>query len=377
MSRHILILGPAHPLRGGIAAFNERLAQAFTQNGDDCTIVSFKFQYPDFLFPGKTQYSTSPAPAGIRILPLVHSLNPANWVITANKIVKEKPDIILVRYWLPLLAPALGSILKLVRKKSRARIVCLADNILPHEKRPGDTLLTRYFLSACDAFLVMSEKVAQDLKSFSVQKNVQMVPHPLYDHFGDAISKDEARKALDLAPSEKVLLFFGFIRKYKGLDLLLAALAFPEVKALGVKLLIAGEFYEDEAQYRQMIRQLQLQDQVILKNDFIPDSEVGIYFCAADCVVQPYRSATQSGVTPLAYHFNKPMIVTNVGGLPDMVPHSEVGLVCNPEPQAIATAIRQFYGQPSGFFDPYIASAKKQFAWEKMVQAITELGTNN
>lgn len=375
MSKRIIILGPAHPLRGGIAAFNEKLAKAFEAEGHRCTIVSFKYQYPEFLFPGKTQYSTSPAPTDIAIKPLVHSLNPLNWWRTARWIARQQPDLVLVRFWLPLMAPALGSILRLVKKGCNTKVVCLADNVIPHEKRPGDKPFTSYFIKACDAFLVMSEKVRKDLLQFDQTKPVQLVPHPLYDHFGAAISQEEARAKLGFQPGEKVILFFGFIRKYKGLDLLVQALADPRIKAANIKLLVAGEFYEEEAPYRQLISKLGLEQQVVLHSDFIPDDEVKYFLCAADCLVQPYRNATQSGVTPLAYHFEKPMIVTNVGGLPDLVPHRQVGLVCAPEPQSIADAVVSFYELGPDHFIPFIKAEKKKYAWEKMVNAILELGS--
>lgn len=373
MSKRIIILGPAHPLRGGIAAFNERLARAFTEAGHHCTIVSFTFQYPAFLFPGKTQYSTGPAPDGIEIKSLVHSLNPLNWLTTARWIREQKPDLILVRFWLPLMAPALGSILRLVKKGRNLPVVCLADNVVPHEARPGDAQFTRYFVNACDAFVVMSQKVRQDLGRFVHNKPVQLVHHPLYDHFGTPVSKAEARKFLGLGVDEKVILFFGFIRKYKGLDLLLQAMAQPEIKTANIKLLVAGEFYEAEAPYRQLIEENGLTENVVLRNDFIPDEEVKYFLCAADCVVQPYRSATQSGVTPLAYHFETPMIVTNVGGLTDLVPHEKVGLVCEPQPGSIAQGIVQFYALSPQVFKPFIQKEKKKYSWARMVDTILHL----
>lgn len=375
MSKRIIILGPAHPLRGGIAAFNERLAKAFTDQGHHCTIVSFSFQYPAFLFPGKTQYSSGPAPEGIHIRPMVHSLNPLNWMATARWIRQQQPDVILVRFWLPLMAPALGSILRLVNKGIKIPVVCLADNVVPHEARPGDKLLTRYFIKSCDAFVVMSQKVQQDLRQFVQAKPVQLVPHPLYDHFGSPVSKSEARRFLGLGTEEKVLLFFGFIRKYKGLDLLLQAMAHQEIKGEKIKLLVAGEFYEAETPYRQLIEKSGLGESVVLHNEFIPDEQVKYFLCAADCVVQPYRSATQSGVTPLAYHFEKPMIVTNVGGLPDLVPHERVGLVCEPEPNAIAAAMVRFYKMGPDHFTPFIREEKKKYTWNRMAATILELGS--
>ncbi|MEI9909312.1 MAG: glycosyltransferase [Bacteroidota bacterium] len=367
----VVIIGPAHPLRGGLATFNQRLAREFTLSGNDCSIYSFSLQYPSFLFPGKTQYTDEPAPEGIIIHTVINSINPFNWIKTGNRLKKEKPDIIVVRYWLPVMGPALGTILRRVRKNKHTRIVCIADNIIPHEKRPGDKSFTKYFLESCDAFITMSEKVMSDLRTFEQTKPVRLVQHPLYDTFGDIISKEQARKHLGLPGNEKIILFFGFIRKYKGLDLLLDAMR--NLKNSGIKLLVAGEFYEDDKPYKEQIEKNGISDQLILRTNFIPDSEVKYYLCAADAVIQPYRNATQSGVTPLAYHFEKPMIVTNVGGLPSLVPHKKVGLVVEPDPQAVANGILQFYQLGEEYFIPHLRNEKLKYSWANLVNTITKL----
>jgi glycosyltransferase involved in cell wall biosynthesis len=371
--QRIIIIGPAHPLRGGLATFNQRLAKEFISQGDECSIVSFSLQYPSFLFPGTTQYASDAPPADITIHSLINSVNPLNWVLTGKKLRQWKPDIIVVRYWLPFMGPALGTILRQVKKNKHTRIICIADNVLPHEKRPGDIPFTRYFLKACDAFVTMSEKVLNDLRRFEKDKPVQLVQHPLYDNFGSIISKDAARAHLNLQPQDKIILFFGFIRQYKGLDLLLNAMADERVKSENIKLLVAGEFYEDEKPYLQLIQDHDLENNVILRTQFIPDSEVKYFLGAADCVVQPYKNATQSGVTPLAYHFEKPMIVTNVGGLPSLVPHEKVGLVCAPEPTSIADAILRFYQLGETFFIPHLREQKQQFSWSALTSTLVEL----
>ncbi|MES1221438.1 MAG: glycosyltransferase, partial [Bacteroidota bacterium] len=339
----VIIIGPAHPLRGGLATFDQRLAKEFTQTGHDCSIYSFSLQYPSFLFPGKTQYSDEPAPEELTIHSVINSINPLNWIKIGNRLRKENPDIIVVRYWLPLMGPALGTILRKVKKNGHTRIVCIADNIIPHEHRIGDKPFTKYFLKSCDAFITMSEKVMDDLRIFEKNKPARLVQHPMYDNFGDIISKEEAREKLgaclsgrQVGSQESIVLFFGFIRKYKGLDLLLQAMADERIKKAGIKLLVAGEFYENEKQYHDLIETLGIKDQLILKTDFIPDSEVKYYLCAADAVIQPYRNATQSGVTPLAYYFEKPMVVTNVGGLPSLVPDQKAGIVVEPDAASIA-----------------------------------------
>ena len=373
----VIIIGPGHPLRGGgLTTFNHRLAREFTAQGHDCQIYSFSLQYPSFLFPGQSQYSDEPAPEGITIKSVINSINPFNWIKIGNRLKKEKPDIIVVRFWLPLMGPALGTILRRVRKNRHTKIVCLADNVIPHEKRMGDKPFTRYFLKSCDAFITMSEKVLNDLRLFQKTKPAVLVPHPLYDNFGAIISKQEAREKLGIEGQERVLLFFGFIRKYKGLDLLFEAMADERIKKAGIKLLVAGEFYDEEKKYREQIDALHLKDQLILKTDFIPDSEVKYYLCAADAVVQPYRSATQSGVSPLAYHFEKPMIVTNVGGLPALVPHEKAGLVTEPNPQAIADSILKFYQLGEDYFIPHLRNEKQKYSWVNMVNSIFKLAND-
>jgi glycosyltransferase involved in cell wall biosynthesis len=368
----VIIIGPAYPLRGGLATFNQRLAKQFTDEGHECAIVSFSLQYPSFLFPGTTQYSSDPAPGDVTIHTLINSVNPMNWLSVGNKLRKWKPDLIVVRYWLPFMGPALGTILRRVRKNKHTKIVCIADNVLPHEKRMGDIPFTKYFLKAPDAFVTMSEKVLGDLRKFS-NKPAQLVQHPLYDNFGEAISKEEARSFLGLDAADKIVLFFGFIRQYKGLDLLLKAMADERIRKENIKLLIAGEFYDDEKPYLQLIKENNLEQQVILKTTFISDSEVRYYLCSGDCVIQPYKNATQSGVTPLAYHFEKPMIVTNVGGLPSLVPHEKVGLVCEPKPEAIAEAILRFYQLGEQYFIPHLRSEKEKYLWSKLTGAIFSL----
>lgn len=376
MNNKIIIIGPAYPLRGGLASFNQRLAEAFTQDNFDCSIYSFSLQYPSFLFPGTTQYSNDPAPENINIKTVINSINPINWILTGNKIKNENPDIILVRFWLPFMGPALGTILRRVRKNKHTRIICLADNIIPHEKRPGDLIFTKYFIDACDGFITMSEKVLKDLKQLEKTKPVKLVSHPLYDNFGKALSKLEAREKLGLDPKDKIILFFGFIRKYKGLDLLLSAMHDKRIKENDIKLMIAGEFYEDSKIYHEQIQQLGIEKQLILRTDFIPDSEVKYYLCAADVVVQPYKSATQSGVTPLAYHFEKPMIVTNVGGLPALVPDGKVGLVVDPTPESIASGILKFYQLGEVQFISQLRIEKLKYSWSNMVNAITALAND-
>jgi glycosyltransferase involved in cell wall biosynthesis len=370
----VVIIGPAYPLRGGLASYDERLAKEFISQGFNTNIYTFSYQYPSFLFPGTTQYSSEPAP-DIPIKVTINSINPFNWVSVGNELKKLKPGIIVVRYWLPFMGPCLGTILRRVRKNNYTKIICIADNIFPHEKRPLDKVFTKYFLRPVHAFITMSQKVLGDLNQFAKGKPTQFVPHPLYDNFGEKISKEEARKKLSINVNDKVLLFFGFIRKYKGLDTLLESMKILKKNPLSqnIKLLIAGEFYEDEKNYKQLLTDPGIKDNLIIHTEFISDSMVKYYLCSADCVIQPYKNATQSGVTPLAYHFEIPMIVTNVGGLPSLVPDGKVGLVAEPDAESIAQKIIQYFDLGEGSFLPHLREEKKKYSWANLVQAILNL----
>ncbi|SJZ93430.1 glycosyltransferase family 4 protein [Sediminibacterium ginsengisoli] len=372
MNNKVIIIGPAWPLRGGLASFDERLAKQFSAQGFDTSIYTFSLQYPDFLFPGTTQYSSEPAPEGIDIRVKINSINPFNWYKVGRELRKMAPALIVVRFWLPLMGPCLGSILRIVRKNRKTKIICLVDNIKPHEKRPGDIPFTRYFVKSIDAFLTMSEQVKKDLTGFTA-KPAALVPHPLFDNFGVSVPKNEARKKLGLDPDDKIILFFGFIRKYKGLDMLLKAMADERIRRSGIRLMIAGEFYEDRKEYDELIRTLNIGPKLILHTDFIPDSEVRYYMSAADFVIQPYHHATQSGVTPLAYHFEKPTLVTNVGGLPELVPHEKAGIVAEPDPQSIASGILRLYELGEPLLHANLLLEKRKYSWETFTSALLTL----
>ncbi len=367
----IALIGPAHPLRGGgISTFNERLATELQTEGHDVTIYSFSLQYPSFLFPGKSQFTDEPAPAGLNIKSIINSINPLNWISVGKLIKKERPDLVIVRYWMPFMGPCLGTILRIVRQNKHTRILCIADNIIPHEKRPGDLPFTRYFIKPVHTFIAMSRDVLKDLKTLT-DKPATFVPHPLYDNYGAAVPRAQALAQLKLAADKKYMLFFGFIRKYKGLDILLEAMSDERLKASGVELIVAGEFYGDEDFYTNIIKQHGLEQKVHLYTSFIPNEEVTLYFSAADVIVQPYRSATQSGITQVAYHFEKPMIVTNVGGLAEVVPNGEAGYVTAPEPTAIANALLRFF-TPSSIpnLDANLKREKAKYSWDVFVQQL-------
>jgi len=372
--KHIVIIGSAHPLRGGLVAFNERLAREYMAQADNVEIWSFSLQYPGWLFPGKTQYSNEPAPADIRIVTRINSINPLNWICIGRAIKEINPDLVIVKFWMPYMAPCLGTICRIIRRNSHTKIISIIDNIIPHEKHPGDKVFVRYFLKPVDGFVAMSRAVLEELTLFDRRKPRIFCPHPLYDHYGIPVPKFEAQRRLGLDTQWKYILFFGFIREYKGLDLLLEAFADPRLLQLPVKLLVAGEFYENPDPYLKSIEKNHLEDRVILSHDFIPDTEVVNYFCASDLVVQTYKSATQSGVTQIAYHFNKPMIITNVGGLAEFVPDGKTGYVVNPDPGEIAEAVLKFFmEEKEDEFTACVAIEKEKYSWKNMITAIESL----
>lgn len=368
----IALVGPAHPLRGGgISTFNERLAEALQEEGNEVVIYSFSLQYPSLLFPGKSQFTDEPAPTGLEIKSVINSINPFNWINVGFQLKNQKFDLIIVRFWIPFMGPCLGTILRLVKLNKYSKIVCIADNIIPHEKRFGDLIFTKYFLKPIDAFLTMSAAVMNDLKGFT-QKKILCTPHPLYDNYGHSVDKIEACKKLNLDPNCKYLLFFGFIRKYKGLDLLLEALKDNRFKDSSLKLIIAGEFYEDKELCTTLINELN--ERVISFTDFIPNDEVKLYFSVADLVVQPYRTATNSGITQIAYHFEKPMLVTNVGGLKEVVIDRKTGIIVDPKPTSIATGILDFI-KPNSIpnIQENLMTEKKKYSWSLFVDKLLHL----
>ena len=372
--KRIIIVGPAYPYRGGIADFNERLSREFQREGHEVTIYTFTLQYPGFLFPGKTQYSTSPAPADLNIERKVNSINPINWIKVGREIRRQRPDIVMIRFWLPFLAPCLGTIARVVRRDKHIKVVALLDNVIPHERRIGDRLFARYMIKSVGGYVAMSDSVLKDAKSFDDTKPCSLTPHPLYDNFGDKVSRDEAIAHLRLDADQRYILFFGLIRDYKGLDLLLRAFADKRLRGKNVKLLVAGEFYSNAERYEQLEQELELAQHIVWCKEFIPADEVRYYFAVADLVAQPYKSATQSGITQIAYHFERPMLVTDVGGLAEIVPHGKVGYVVKPNTDDIADALVDFINhKQDSDFSTGIAEEKIKYTWDKMTATLIDV----
>ena len=370
----IIIVGTAFPYRGGLAAYNERLAREYVKQGNEVEIITFSLQYPAFLFPGKSQLSNEVAPNDLKITRMIHSMSPVNWIKVGRKIKEKSPDIVIFSYWMAFMAPCYGTIARNARS-SKTKIVGLIHNMIPHEPTILDKLFPRYFVKSMDGFVSMAESVSTDIKSFDSDDKPKVVsPHPIYDHYGSALTKKEAAMKLGLHEQKNYILFFGFIRHYKGLDLLLEAFADKRLRQFPVRLIIAGEFYENPQPYLESIIRLKLEGLVELRTGFIPDNEVRNYFSLADIIAQPYRTATQSGVSQIAYHFETPMLVTNVGGLAEIIPDGKVGYVVGVEPKQIADALVDFFAnQRSEKMIENIKIEKQKFLWSRMTDAINGL----
>ena len=374
--KKITIVGPAYPYRGGIAAFDESLARIFTARGDRVGITTFTLQYPSILFPGKTQYSESAPPAGLDIVRRVNSVNPFNWIRVGRAIRRERPDMVIMKYWTPFMGPCLGKIAREARKNRHTKVVVQLDNIVPHEHHFTDRMLNRYFIRSVDGFVYMSQQVKDELDTYRSGKPSLFSPHPIFENFGQKHSKKAACEALGLDPEISYSIFFGIVRDYKGLDILLDAWGILKERGetAGRRLIVAGEFYGDREKYLAQIAANGIADEVILHDRFIKDEEVGLYFSASDLLIQPYKSATQSGVTQIAYNFELPMIVTAVGGLAEIVPDDVVGYVTDTSPRSIADAFVRFYkGGNAERFRKNMITEKRRFSWDAMADTIDEM----
>ena len=371
----ITILGPAHPYRGGLASIMEIMARTFQRRGDEVDIKTFTLQYPSLLFPGESQTVATPPPADLRICRCVNTMNPLNWVRVGRRIRRERPDFVLMKYWTPFMAPCFGTIARIARGNGHTKVLCQIDNVEPHEHHLTDKPFNRYDLHSVDGFVYMSEQVHSELRAYS-DAPALFSPHPLFENFGERVERSEACVRLGLDPANRYVLFFGLIRDYKGLDLLLDAWAQLRRagRTEGRRLIVAGEFYTAREPYLNRIADNGLQDEVLLHDRFIPDDDVKYYFSAADFVVQPYKTATQSGVTQIAYQFCVPMVVTKVGGLAEIVPDGRVGYVCEPTPEGVAGAIERMYeGDTLQRFRENCVEERRRFSWEEMCSRITEL----
>lgn len=365
----IVILGPAHPYRGGLASIMETMAREYMRRGDEVRIYTFSLQYPSLLFPGKSQTVDTPAPTDLHIERVMNTCNPLNWIRLGLRLRRERPDMVLMKYWTPFMAPCFGTIARIARGNGHTKFICQIDNVEPHERHIIDRPFNRYYLRAVDGFVYMSEQVHGELREYTSVPAL-FSPHPMFSNFGERVERAEACRALGLDANLQYLLFFGLIREYKGLDILLEA--WSRVRRDGQKLIVAGEFYDDKERYAPLFARLGAS--VVLHDRFIADADVKYYFSVADALVLPYRTATQSGVTQIAYNFHLPMIVTDVGGLPEIVPDDKVGYVCPPTVEGVMDAIEQLYKE--GNLDRFrrnIAHERKRFSWPAMCNKIIEV----
>ncbi len=371
----ITILGPAHPYRGGLAAIMQSMAREYISRGEDVKIKTFTLQYPQFLFPGESQTLDTPPPADLDIERCVNTVNPFNWVAMGLRLRRERPDIILMKYWTPFMAPCFGTIARLARTNGHTKVICQIDNVEPHEHHIIDRPCNSYYLGGVDGFIYMSEQVHRELKGYT-HAPALFSPHPMFDNFGERVTKEVAATALGIDPTQQYALFFGLIRDYKGLDILIDAWSKlkKEGKTDGRKLIIAGEFYTSPERYLEQIKARDVAEDIVLHDRFIPDEVVKSYFSVADFLILPYHTASQSGVTQIAYNFSLPMVVTNVGGLPEIVPHNRVGIVCEPTAEGVADAIETVWsGDNLSRFNDNMVEERKRFSWAAMCDKIVEL----
>ncbi|MBI1837054.1 MAG: glycosyltransferase [Flavobacteriia bacterium] len=365
----IAFLSTFYPFRGGIAQFNALLFREFEKK-NQVKAFTFKRQYPNFLFPGETQFVTENDPADIipseRVL---DTINPFSFIKSAKKIKKFAPDILITKYWMTFFGPSLGFVCKSLNKNTKR--ISILDNVIPHEKRFFDGICNRYFLKNNDGFIVMSDVVLKDLLSLKPNAKYLRINHPVYNHFPEKINPNLAKEKLNLNNNLKTILFFGFIRDYKGLDLLIEAFNYLDE---GYQLIIAGEVYGSFEKYAKLIQQSKAKDRIHVFNQYIGDEDVSLYFSAADVCVLPYKSATQSGITSISNHYNLPQIVTNVGGLKESIQENITGLVVeNVDSQNISLSIKKYFDQDLySIFSKNIDLEKKENSWENFANKIID-----
>jgi glycosyltransferase involved in cell wall biosynthesis len=335
----IAVLSCFYPYRGGIAQFN---ANIFNELSKSHRVKAYNFsrQYPDFLFPGKTQF-VEEGDEAVRIesLSLLDTVNPISWIKTASEIRKWNPDLLLMRYWMSWFAPSQGYVGRHIGKNTK--VISVLDNVIPHEERFFDKPFTKYYLNSNDGYIVLSEAVRDQLLTFKPDAKYICTPHPVYSHFGKRLEREEAHKSTGTDPVKKTLLFFGLIREYKGLDILIDAMSYLDDS---YQLVIAGEPYGSFDRYEEMIDKSPLKGNIHLFTRYIADKEVPVFFSLADVCVLPYRSATQSGISAISSHFELPLITTNVGGLKEAIEKPGTGVVVEEiTPEAIASAIKRYF----------------------------------
>lgn len=367
----IVLIGPVYPYKGGIAHYTSLLCRALRKKHDVC-MVSYKMQYPKFLFKKEQRDYSNKSFQVEDTNYWINTANPFNIMASAGKIRKQKPDAVILQWWHPYFAPCYYILAKCLRK---IPIIVTCHNVFPHERFPMDRFLTKLVLRQADGYIVQSHLDEADLLKVNPKANYVVTPHPTYNAFKmKDMSREEARSILQMDGDSPMLLFFGFVREYKGLHYLLDALADVKGQIPDVQLWIVGDFGDDKDIYLKQIEENHLEGCINIVEGYIPDQEVEKYFAAADLVVLPYVSATQSGIVQIAYGFEKPVVVTNVGGLPDVVWDKETGYVVpSRSPEAIAKAIIGFYREDSSVdWQANIRAKAQEFSWETMVDRIEE-----
>ena len=376
-----VIVGTAYPLRGGIAQYVGLLYRALREKGHEAKIITFSRQYPKILFPGKFQEEQGSPGVAVESVQVIDSINPLTWVTAGRLAAEFEPDAIIFTFWLPFFAPAYGLISRVAKKRLRAKgkktkIIFIAHNVFPHEKRPFDKSLTNYAFKVVDHFIIQSTAVERDLKIFKPDANYLRLEHPVFEAFAPGIDRSEARKKLGIGEGREVLLYFGFIRKYKGIDIAIRAIAEAAKKRPNLLLIVAGESYTGEEDYKLLAKELEVLDtNVKFFDQYISNDDVPAFFSAANAALLPYRHATQSGVVQIAYHYDLPVIATNVGGLPEIVIDKKSGLIAvDATPESVAKSIEEYFDQD---LEPRlrdgVRSEKPKYSWQTFVEGIESL----
>ena len=366
MSNKVIFIGPAYPYKGGIAAFNESMATTFQENGWDCKIYTFSEQYA---FTSKDKLTTEDPRPNLTIKRGIYSINPLNWLKISKEIVKEQPKLIVTQYWMPYLAPAFGTIFRGVKKElPDVSIATIVHSFKPHQSKIGDKQLNKFLTNRTDSLVCLSEGVQEEILNSGTQQPVSRLFHPIYEHYGSPLPSSMAKEKLGWSKEKKHFLFFGEVKNYKGLDLLLSALPTEDKYRQNYKLHISGEFIESHKKHCKQIEKLGLTDQVKITNAYIPNDSVPHLFCAADAIVTPYKNKTQSGIIPIALHFERPVIATTVGNLSTDLETHKLGLVSSPDSVALNANLKDFIDGNTVLSSNY-TSIKEKLSWGTFYKA--------
>lgn len=370
----ISFLSPFYPYRGGIAQFSDSLYLVLKKK-NEVSAINYKRLYPEIFFPGRTQYvSPDDKNRNVNSKKILDSINPLSYKRTVKEIINFESEILITSYWMPFFSLSLGYISGKVQR-SGIKTISILHNVIPHEKRAGDILLTKYFFNKCNGFVILNENSIQDLISVKPDAKYIALEHPVYEHYGERIEITEARNKLRISMQKKIILFFGFIRDYKGLDILISSLKYLNED---IHLLVAGEVYGSFEKYQRLINENSLQGRMNLFIQYIPENQIPLFFSAADLCVLPYKSATQSGITGIAYHFDLPVVVTDVGGLKETVEDGITGLIVyKPDPKQIAEKINYYFrSNLKPTFQKNISVIKNKNSWQSFADSIIEFATS-